>query len=96
MYVISYDIVSNRIRVKVANELLNYGRRVQDSVFECDISESRFQVLYEKLTRILSEDDTEVGNILFYRLCKNCEGVMTKLGREKEEAKVAWDDVIII
>ena len=37
MYVISYDISENKIRNKVAKILEGYGKRIQYSVFECDI-----------------------------------------------------------
>ena len=35
MYIVSYDITSNKLRRKIAKELENYGVRVQYSVFEC-------------------------------------------------------------
>ena len=40
MYVISYDISENKIRNKVAKILEGYGKRIQYSVFECDIDEN--------------------------------------------------------
>ena len=47
MYVISYDIVSDKLRNKVAKILLDYGKRVQYSVFECYISQKQFEELYK-------------------------------------------------
>ncbi len=41
MYVVSYDIGSDKLRNKVAKVLLGYGNRVQYSVFECHISQER-------------------------------------------------------
>ena len=35
MYLVCYDISSNKYRKKVADILLNYGKRIQYSVFEC-------------------------------------------------------------
>lgn len=52
MYVVSYDISSNRLRNKVAEVLLEYGRRMQYSVFECDISEDKFGELYKRLRKL--------------------------------------------
>ena len=39
MYVVSYDISSDRLRNKVARTLEGYGTRIQYSVFECKLSE---------------------------------------------------------
>lgn len=43
----------NRVRTKIANELKNYGRRVQYSVFECELSEKKFGELYGKLSGLM-------------------------------------------
>ena len=53
MYVISYDIVSDRLRNKVAKVLLGYGKRVQYSVFECRISQEKFEELYRKMVLLI-------------------------------------------
>ena len=49
MYLVSYDITPNRLRNKVAKTLEGFGKRVQYSVFECDLTEKRYEELYEKL-----------------------------------------------
>ena len=38
LYVVTYDIPSNKRRKKVSDLLEGYGRRVQYSVFECLLS----------------------------------------------------------
>ena len=45
-YVISYDIESDRTRRKLAKLLEGYGVRIQYSVFECNLTDKRFQKLY--------------------------------------------------
>jgi CRISPR-associated protein Cas2 len=47
--VISYDISDDRRRRKVMKTLEDYGRRVQYSVFECQLLPAEF----EKLKRVL-------------------------------------------
>ena len=93
MYVVSYDISSDRLRNKVAKTLLNYGRRVQYSVFECQISQKRFEELYEKLVLLMA--DAGEGSIRFYSLCGKCEKVIQELGLPKEE-RIDIEDVFII
>ena len=51
MYLISYDICGDKKRRNIAKELENYGKRVQYSVFECDLDKSKFDELYQKLKR---------------------------------------------
>lgn len=45
MYLVSYDITSDRRRRRIANLLENYGKRIQYSVFECYLDEKRYQKL---------------------------------------------------
>lgn len=65
-YVICYDISADRRRLRVADELENYGLRVQRSVFECHLREDEFA----ELKRVLAEliDATE-DHVRYYRLC---------------------------
>lgn len=74
MYVlVTYDVnvVSpdgrNRLR-KVSQSCLNYGIRVQNSVFECDIEPAQFITMKNKL---LSIYDPEKDSLRFYHLGSN-------------------------
>lgn len=94
MYVISYDIVSDRLRSKIAKELENYGKRIQYSVFECKLNEKKFRILYGKLTALMNEQDG--GNIRIYHLCQNCEERTRTIGTEPEQLKVEEEPIIVI
>lgn len=83
MYLISYDITKDRVRNKISKELLNYGRRVQYSVFECDISIQRCERLYQSLADLLQGDPD--GSIRIYHLCKNCSEKIRILGTTPEK-----------
>lgn len=93
MYVVSYDIVSDRLRSKVAKVLLGYGKRVQYSVFECHVSQKNFEELYKKLALLMV--DVDEGNIRFYHLCGKCEQEIQELGLPKEEISILDDTVIV-
>ena len=41
-YIIAYDIPCNQRRKKISDLLEGYGRRVQYSVFECDLAADKF------------------------------------------------------
>ena len=67
--VVSYDIVDNKRRNKVANTLKNYGTRVQYSVFECLLELDYLNSLTDELRRIIEKNEDTVR---IYRLCRSC------------------------
>ena len=70
LIVITYDVSTEsaegrkRLR-KIAKECVNYGQRVQNSVFECEISSSEWLRVKQKLVNII--DETE-DSLRFYYL----------------------------
>jgi len=59
LYVVTYDIPSDRRRKKVSDLLEGYGRRVQYSVFECQLNSSQYGELRRRLRgRIKAEEDS--------------------------------------
>lgn len=67
--IITYDITDDNVRTKLANKLKDFGKRVQYSVFEGDITEVEKANLKEMLSKVkLDEDDS----IRLYSLCKAC------------------------
>ncbi len=94
MYIVSYDITSNKLRRKIAKELENYGIRVQYSVFECTLDKERYDELYSKLLRLMT--DAEEGSIRFYNLCEKCIKKTSVIGVEKKNEKYDRGDVIVL
>lgn len=94
MYVISYDISSDSIRTKIAKELSNYGRRIQYSVFECELDKSRFQKLYSSLCQLAAS--MENGNIKIYQICENCQKKIQIIGIPNSDEKYKTEEVIVI
>lgn len=94
MYIVSYDITSNKLRRKIAKELENYGVRVQYSVFECNLDSSHFNEMYKKLIHLMK--GVEEGNIRFYNLCPKCAGKARTIGTEQRNSKHDRSDVIVL
>lgn len=94
MYVISYDISSDRLRNKMAKLLEGHGKRVQYSVFECRLTEKQFSDLYEKIVCLLS--DTGEDGVRVYQLCGKCEKHIQTIGVETCKLLPEEEDLFII
>lgn len=68
-YVISYDIVDDRKRLKAAEVLKDYGQRVQKSVFEAKLDSKSLLKLTARLRDIIDKD---TDNVMVYFLCEAC------------------------
>ena len=83
MVLITYDVDTSsslgkkRLR-KVAKECVNYGRRVQNSVFECLLTESQFCLLK---SQIESTIDYELDSVRFYFLGSNWNKRIESIGK---------------
>lgn len=58
-----YDIADNRRRTRLAKFLEGYGRRVQESVFECFLSLDEMKRLHRQIERRVKADE---DNVRFY------------------------------
>ena len=68
-YLISYDIVNDRVRARASRYLCGYGERVQRSVFECDLTEKELRRVQDVLCALTNRREDTVR---FYRLCAAC------------------------
>lgn len=70
MVLITYDVCTTdaagrkRLR-KIAKECVNYGQRVQNSVFECILDAAQLRELQHKLIGLIDEDQ---DSLRFYYL----------------------------
>lgn len=81
LHVVVYDITDDRVRGRVANALEGFGRRVQESVFECDLDEKLLGELVARLQTELKPSDD--GQLRVYRVCGNCLQASFGIGRIK-------------
>ncbi len=91
-YLISYDIHNDRRRNKVSKVLLDYGRRVQYSVFE--IARLSPGDLERCVNRILPLLDLDRGDSLrVYSFCRDCSGRIVVYGRGRP---MVGDDALTV
>lgn len=84
MVLVTYDVNTEtpdgrrRLR-QVARECVNYGQRVQNSVFECLVDPTQFAKLKHSLSAIM---DKERDSIRFYYLGANWKHRVEQLGNK--------------
>ena len=85
MTLVSYDVSTvdaagrKRLR-KVAKECVNYGQRVQNSVFEVDVDYGTFLKLKDRLMKIIDE---EQDSLRFYYLGNNWKKRVEHIGAKE-------------
>jgi CRISPR-associated protein Cas2 len=77
LILVSYDIVDDHCRAKVAKVAEDHGLRVQKSVFECELDERDLARLKRRLDALI---DHENDSVRFYRLCERCRHGVEVLG----------------
>ncbi|HEY6323091.1 MAG TPA: CRISPR-associated endonuclease Cas2 [Thermoanaerobaculia bacterium] len=75
--VVSYDIREDRRRARVAKVLLDFGARVQFSVFECRLEAAQVERLARRLGAVIDEQEDSVR---IYRICQECAPKVMILG----------------
>lgn len=95
LILITYDVNTEtaagkaRLR-KVAKQCVNYGRRVQNSVFECILDNAQCVMLKSILSDII---DKEVDSLRFYYLGNQYKTKVESIGVERG---ISADDVLIL
>jgi CRISPR-associated protein Cas2 len=67
--VIAYDIVSDWRRNKLVKVLKDYGKRINYSVFECEMKKEEFSELKRRVEKIINK---RKDSVLYYTLCRSC------------------------
>ena len=95
LVLITYDVNTetpagkSRLR-KVAKQCVNYGRRVQNSVFECILDHAQCAVLKAPLTEMI---DPEVDSLRFYYLGNKYQAKVEHIGVDRG---ISSDQVLIL
>jgi CRISPR-associated protein Cas2 len=80
LYVVAYDIPSDRRRTKVHKTLCGFGKWTQYSLFECYLTDKERVALRGKLNKVLEPDEDSVR---FYYLCGACVAKVETIGSQK-------------
>ena len=85
LVLITYDVntgdAAGRRRLRqIAKQCVNYGQRVQNSVFECMLDSAQCRLLQAKLLSIMDE---EKDSLRFYYLGKRYENKVEHFGAKR-------------
>jgi len=89
-YVIAYDIADDRRRHQVAKFLEGWGRRVQESVFECDLSTEELEEVVSHLKALMNASEDRCH---LYRICGECAPRRRALGLGDLEPE--WAETVV-
>lgn len=85
LVLITYDVCTTdaagrkRLR-KIAKECVNYGQRVQNSVFECILDSAQCKLLQHKLVSLIDEDQ---DSLRFYYLGNKYQAKVEHFGAKQ-------------
>jgi CRISPR-associated protein Cas2 len=68
-YVISYDIADDRRRSRLASALLDFGKRVQESVFVANLDDELARRMRERVVKLI---DPRWDRVHIFELCQAC------------------------
>ena len=87
LYVVTYDMPSDRRRTRVHKTLCGFGQWTQYSLFECHLTDKELLALRSKLDQLL---DPEEDSVRFYHVCAACAGKTETIGSPKPGEKTVF------
>ena len=95
MVLITYDVntedAAGRKRLrKIAKQCVNYGQRVQNSVFECSVDAAQLRLLQAELTALI---DPKADSLRFYSLGNHYQTKVQHIGAHPAYQP---DDVLMV
>ena len=76
-YVVCYDIADDARRSRVSNCLLDFGKRVQESVFIANLEDEDAARMVQRLDRLVHPN---LDCVHIFELCAACDGKTRVLG----------------
>ena len=89
LHVITYDITDDGRRTKLAKLLLDYGDRMQYSLFEAELEPGDVETILKRAEDLVEPTDS----LRVYALCASCCERVQTLGRRES---IESDDLVVI
>jgi len=76
--IIAYDIADPKRLSRIARIMMDYGTRVQKSIFEATVSRTSFSEMKRRIEETI--EDAEDG-VKYFPLCQRCSGTVEIIGQ---------------
>ena len=83
-YVVCYDVADDQRRSRLSSALLDFGQRVQESVFVANLEQELSARMLERVRRIA---DVNQDRVHVFRLCAACVKETVTLGMAAERVE---------
>ena len=87
VWLICYDIASNKRRYRVDRLLANYGERIQYSVYQTILSKSTLNKVRKDLRLIIDEHEDRIN---YYHICVWCKDKVILQGTAKDSSFIGF------
>lgn len=91
-YLVLYDITDNRRLARAASIVLDYGVRVQKSVYEVRLTPQTLRMLRRRLAAVI---DPEEDGVKIFPLCESCAGRRRTRGATLPQAPEALPWIVV-
>jgi len=76
--IVAYDIADERRLTKVAKVMLDYGVRVQKSIFEVAVNKQVFREMKQRVEKIIVWEE---DGVKYFPVCERCAGTVEIIGQ---------------
>jgi CRISPR-associated protein Cas2 len=76
--IVAYDIADPKRLSKIAKIMLDYGTRVQKSIFEATLNGPRFREMKDRIESIIVFEE---DGVKYFPLCEKCAGTVEIIGQ---------------
>lgn len=81
-YLVIYDIADNKRLSRAASIILDYGIRIQKSVYEVHLNSHSLEILKNRLSNVI---DPKEDGLKIFHLCESCLSKKISIGSKLEE-----------
>ncbi|MEM5777454.1 MAG: CRISPR-associated endonuclease Cas2 [Candidatus Aenigmatarchaeota archaeon] len=90
IHIVTYDIQDDKIRNRASKILEDYGIRVQESVFECNLDSAKYSEMLGRLKELNHGDIS----IRIYPVCKTCYSKAIGIGEVKSYPGIKGYEIV--
>jgi CRISPR-associated protein Cas2 len=76
--IVAYDIADDKRLLRVAKIMLDYGVRVQKSIFEVDVTRGVFAEMRARIEKVIVWEE---DGVKYFPLCERCSGTVEIIGQ---------------